>query len=875
MTKMAPLPSSTTISPGSPQPRESDVEAVRSMTIEAVVAEGPASVRLCNTIKRSIRNSSMPYSTVGEYVDAGPGARLAFMKTLRAFGKRTADELDDLIAAYLERSQAVLGNCSQADIRREKANPRRDVLLAKLDGLTCGDALKGQLVSSRLRSALGASPLKNNALIDFLGNDPFIRSELLRIPNLGRGSLDELDHCVKSFVVRVLFRDCSDPASILEQCVCIFGAESAEAVDFASLISEHMSASPPSDADLNGLIDWAVPILSERETAIIQRRYGFKTGVVETLEEISDSYSVTRERIRQIESKAFRKLAVKLEETALRRLLSRESERFWNERQVPFVLANDVYQLRRELSPHVSLALDIAGLSISEWLAEASVPMSYGFLARSCDESAVAALGNELRQTSTSRPLPVAVDDLLPGVDPVILLAAVSVETKLWLSDGYLFEQKPRVRLRRMVRLHHLLCRAGRALSINEIGRGYFLTFADDPCSMRDFNIVMEFAPHLFLEIEDGLWGAIGRGPLNLPIPKCETSERTIEMVDPQTIAGALQGALIERGPTAVGELFRDAERILEPGRSRNSIAPVIMSRPDLFLRVLPGVYALAEHILDEESLLAGSHPYLLNETQVRAYVFGRKASEPWGTYRLWTPAAEYRMCGWARFEAPSALYRSLLSVSSIEAWPVEQSVRDEWQRIRAHEGRFEIAVTGKVPHQEPRPDLDRLLAACRIAHERGALSWLNVNRIIGRRLDAAGGQGLLALMVALRCLTVPEADLDEQALLAHPATERAAALAARLEVELLRTGSLVWESVLGEDLKSEALAAVPEALGWVTLDRVAALIGAGSDELAAEVLDDGDEDDDDLFARLMREYRRSTEVARRDAAAAWLLEDE
>ena len=48
--------------------------------------------------------------------------------------------------------------------------------------------------------------------------------------------------------------------------------------------------------------------LSPREMKIMCMRYGFSDGEPKTLEEIGITFNVTRERIRQIESKAIRRL---------------------------------------------------------------------------------------------------------------------------------------------------------------------------------------------------------------------------------------------------------------------------------------------------------------------------------------------------------------------------------------------------------------------------------------------------------------------------------------------------------------------------------------------------------------------------------------
>lgn len=49
--------------------------------------------------------------------------------------------------------------------------------------------------------------------------------------------------------------------------------------------------------------------LTDRERDILKARYGFEDGVEKTLEEVGQTFGVTRERIRQIESKALRKLS--------------------------------------------------------------------------------------------------------------------------------------------------------------------------------------------------------------------------------------------------------------------------------------------------------------------------------------------------------------------------------------------------------------------------------------------------------------------------------------------------------------------------------------------------------------------------------------
>jgi RNA polymerase primary sigma factor len=75
---------------------------------------------------------------------------------------------------------------------------------------------------------------------------------------------------------------------------------------------EDKDAENPSEGTSHSMLkeklDQVLTSLSERERKILEMRFGLIDGYGHTLEEIGNLYTVTRERIRQIEAKALRKL---------------------------------------------------------------------------------------------------------------------------------------------------------------------------------------------------------------------------------------------------------------------------------------------------------------------------------------------------------------------------------------------------------------------------------------------------------------------------------------------------------------------------------------------------------------------------------------
>jgi len=75
---------------------------------------------------------------------------------------------------------------------------------------------------------------------------------------------------------------------------------------------EDEEATEPMDAAaremLREQVKHALAVLSDREREVLEMRFGLLDGKDHTLEEVGQAFNVTRERIRQIEAKALRKL---------------------------------------------------------------------------------------------------------------------------------------------------------------------------------------------------------------------------------------------------------------------------------------------------------------------------------------------------------------------------------------------------------------------------------------------------------------------------------------------------------------------------------------------------------------------------------------
>ena len=373
---------------------------------------------------------------------------------------------------------------------------------------------------------------------------------------------------------------------------------------------------------------------------------------------------------------------------------------------------------------------------------------------------------------------------------------------------------------------------SGEAIEVIDLLAKYRAQTLSDPCSARDCESAMEAHRHLFVEVTEGLWAAIGPSG-EMPIDAAgENAELEGEvepdyegtlLEDQQTVAQSIAAELQAKGPSRISELVDRATEFLPPGRSKNSIGPVLITTKDVFARPLPGFYALHSQVPSQSALIAAPPPYLFQEDQIRLYALARRAGEPWGAYPLWLPETEYLWCAWALKHVDTEVLESLLSVAQVDEWP-QTGDRGVWRELTQARGRFSIKFAPR-PELIIAPDLDRVLAACLYLRQHGHISWISGNRVLMRRAGEHMSAGLLAVMVALGILA-PDAE-DWQA--PHQPGPHLGEQLARLEAGRFQTGDLDWESELGHELRAEA-AASPSGGGWVSQEVVRRLFEPGVD---------------------------------------------
>jgi len=162
-------------------------------------------------------------------------------------------------------------------------------------------------VQRTLTQQLGRSPTTEEVAIE-VGYLPAADVDAILRAHSEEQPLEEaLQHRLDSAMQKVdrVLRSAEEPVSIDGP---VGGEDSSSLGDF---IEDEDAPSPLDSATremLRRQVRSALNLLSDREREVLELRFGLKDGKDHTLEEVSNFFEVTRERIRQIEAKALRKL---------------------------------------------------------------------------------------------------------------------------------------------------------------------------------------------------------------------------------------------------------------------------------------------------------------------------------------------------------------------------------------------------------------------------------------------------------------------------------------------------------------------------------------------------------------------------------------
>ncbi len=176
-------------------------------------------------------------------------------------------------------------------------------------------------ISRRLTQELGHEPSDEDIALE-MGLLPEHEAEIIRH---AREHGERLDPVLARKLrraaakVRRIMNLAQDPVSLEAP---INNEDNSSLGDF---IADEKSATPMDEASRNMLARHLREVLnqlSERERKVLELRFGLHDGRPRTLEEVGQEFGVTRERIRQIEAKALRKLRHPLRSKELRDYLS-------------------------------------------------------------------------------------------------------------------------------------------------------------------------------------------------------------------------------------------------------------------------------------------------------------------------------------------------------------------------------------------------------------------------------------------------------------------------------------------------------------------------------------------------------------------------
>ena len=573
--------------------------------ITDVIRQSNVSVRLNNALINA--GNSLPFHTVREYLEAGPTAKDKFL-TIPNLGRRSANELDDIVRAFVADGPA--HPALPAVYRGPTLAAVRQALARMFSEFHFPDIFLEGAISTRLANALRTNPQLPRRLSKFLDGLERICNELRSAGNVGKVSITELLGLAKAFTAEVL-RNAGFSEEIISYAhAVIFDNRIASDEALAHLQAAVTNARPIIADDLTSahsaheIVADMMRELADRDRSVLERRYGFLTGRIETLEEIALDYRVTRERIRQIEANNLRRIGRSKLGRRLRMAFDQEiSGRLMAATEnLGFIRDGEKSQVLRKLPAADRFAIDVLYEDRDKFLRKFARRWHGGWILPPLIKEELQELLRQVKARLASICLPTAFSELTAGMPETSVRTAIELGTDLSIVEGYLIVGRVGARPLRTIRLHRCLVAATGVLEVGDLMARYRQSAANDKhSSVRDAMIVMLMAPHLFLGVFDRHWyglGEVGHVAETLEtrneLPEQETDDEVAPArPDEEGIRALLRQILLDEGPLRFVDLRERAARRLR-GKSPHSVGPILLTSGE-FVRPLPGIYAVPE----------------------------------------------------------------------------------------------------------------------------------------------------------------------------------------------------------------------------------------------------------------------------------------
>ena len=782
----------------------------KKLTLRELIELSDVSTRL----KNASQMSAVFQTAIGDFL-AMRQEVLNRLDRSRNVGRTTLAELELLVDDYGAGAPEDQSPETPAPVPSARAEVSLlDDLPTEIVGVTLKTLIEEVGASARLANAVGRESFF--AVTDVRSFLIEHRATLPKLPNLGRTSAKELAGLVAAYIAgakEVLEEITSAPDQRSDRPrVSADTVAGALAAIFHSLAIRRFA--PAGTIDLLPSSDGAlaaVAALPKNSAFVIRRRYGLESFTPMTLNEIALQAAVTRERVRQVEAKSLKALNEGAG-AVFTRLLDENAAGIWQVvsggRSV--ITAGSISANQGRLEPLHRLAIDVVFGGVEAWVASRGISNDDGWSRDEVELPSDVVERVKVALTTLALPRPLADISDACSVSPDVTAAVLAESAQTRCLDGFVHAGFVGARARRAATLYRLATqRDSTALfDIQTLAQMHRNACPDDAVASRMVLKEVQEQPHLFVRALDSLW-------LSLPL----AGERTLSAVSPLpfershvlddgsfddgAIGKALVQSLLDTGPRRITEL---CDLVLASGDgSIRSVGPILLANP-CFQRVLPGTYGL--YCEYSETQIRAT----ISSTQCKHYAFARFGGAPVGYFPLWSWEYEHALCAWARFQAPTEIFRSLLFVASPNDWSLPGRQREEWLELKARYGAWAIGWVRREPMTRELPAPETFVSILAHVVLLGSTSWYGVNRCAQQRLESQQAADVLALMIAAGLVKAPP---DWQG--PHAGEAPAAAALEAVAHERWRAGRLDWHTgSLGDIVKSARDRSGDVDLGWL-----------------------------------------------------------